>query len=247
MVLGIALIVFGVAALNGGAPSEEGPNLTSEEKEVKEGLELIISDLLKKDVTASELNKKYSVDYFNDSYMAFEIGNILSYKALLTNPNDNQKKCISFVDENYDEMIKIVKDSVDYDFTLDTETQTIDMQIKSYKLKDYHLVLTKLTEEVIEKSGDDNAYSEEANFFSYRCQTLTALAKYTDEFITEDYLPITTKYEVVDGKLLLEDYTELGRALTGFTYQFKASEEDPGKVDEEVTRIVDKIYEAEFN
>lgn len=237
MVLGVALIIYGALSFERPKPVDK---VVTESQKVQKAFDQIIADFIKKDVTGEEMNSKYSVDYLDDGYMPFAKGNMLSYKPQLTSPTEEQNTCLKQVDANYDKVIKTYKDNLDYELTIDEEKDEMTIKIKTYKLRLYHIALTKVTDLFVAADTNIGELNEEKHF-AKKCLAMSAMSNHLNEFENKDKSSnITVKYVLSDGNLRLDTYDELGRVLSGLNELV-----DNEKANQEATQISNKIFDAE--
>lgn len=244
IILGVALILFGLFFPK--LKTEDKKTTKKDDKEntvelIKAELDKIIEEMIAKDVDADVLNKKYSIDYMGDAYLPFIKLNTLGFKPSFEVETEDLKACLTVTDNNYDDIIKAYKDNLDYKITIDEEKQEINLEVKTYYLKSYELVLSKLTDIY---SSESNEEVSESSFFEARCKAIKKMKPHIKDFANkDDYLSIRFTYSMEEDKFLLHEYAPLGFVLSGEHYLDK-TEEEVIEMNQKFEAQAKEIYEA---
>lgn len=226
IVVGIVLILFGLFFPTLKQEENKKPNQKKESDSteiIKASFKQIVEEMIAKDADAETLNEKYSIDYMGDAYLPFAKLNILSFKPSVDVETEELKACLMLTDSNYDDIIKQYKENLDYKISVDENKQIINLEIKTYYLKSYQVVLSNLTNLYTLEAA---AEVSELSFFGARCSAIKKLQNHKDDFNNkDDYVNLTLNYRIENDEFLLEEYASLGSVLSGEKYLDLADEE----------------------
>lgn len=121
---------------------------------VKKELVKIIEKLSSKDLNFEGFAEEYSYMNLNENFgeeqIPFHDKNIFNFIPPELLDIKEHKACIEFSRENYQTIFEEYHQELSYEIEVDEENKIINLKIKTFNLRGYHLVLTLLTDFLIE-------------------------------------------------------------------------------------------------
>lgn len=218
---------------------------TADKVFVEKELHKIIEKLSSKDLNFENFSEEYSYmnldENFGEEQIPFHDKNIFNFIPPELLDIKEHEACIKFSEENYQKIFEEYHQELAYEIKVDDESKLINLKIKTFNLRAYHLVLTLLTDLLIE---DLRQLDDFELFFANRCIALKEMQNHIDEYKNQDYHSIKLKYKIKNEKLIVEDIFDLGRALVGGLYNDDTSQEAADETGQKAYNIAKKYYEA---
>lgn len=216
-----------------------------EELEIETELIKIIEKLSSKDLSFEDFIDEYSYmnidENFGEEQIPFHSHNILTFIPPEIMEYKEHKACIDFSQENYQNIFDEYQEELAYEVEVGEIKKELNLKIKTFDLRGYHLVLSLLTDFILE---DPTKMDDFELFFASRCKALKEMQKNIGDYKNKEYQDINLKYQIKNGKLVIEDMASLGWALVGGFYNDDSTEEAANETGERAYNIAKKYYEA---